>query len=183
MSLAYLLTTFAISHAAKKTSIIYISDGSGNQTHGLLSISGNCFGFSMGCDSWKIDLFEGTKNTFRYPVTGWWNGNNSCRLPYIFLGLVLGAGPIINTHTNAVSIISLYPIPSERPSKVYLEKMMNFLSKELLTCFVGGVMRFYHRFHVILAFTLTAYGSSITYASIYVYILPTTYLYAFWSKD
>ena len=111
------------------------------------------------------------------------DGNNSCRLPYIFLGLVFGAGPIINTHTNAVSIISLYPIPSERPSKVYLEKMMNFLSKELLTCFVGGVMRFYHRFHVILAFTLTAYGSSITYASIYVYILPTTYLYAFWNKD
>ena len=109
-------------------------------------------------------------------MTGWWNGNNSCRLPYIFLGLVLGAGPIINTHTNAVSIISLYPIPSERPSKVYLEKMMNFLSKELLTCFVGGVMRFYHRFHVILAFTHTAYGSSITYPSIYTY-LPTYMLF------
>ena len=37
-------------------------------------------------------------------------------------------------------------------------------------------MRFYHRFHVILAFTLTAYGSSITYASKYIRIYTTYYL-------
>ena len=88
-------------------------------------------------------------------VVGWWK----ILFASDFSGLVLVTGPITNTY-NAVS--SLYPV-RDQAAKYTWKKWWIFCSKELLTCFVGGVMRFYHRFHVILAFTLTAYGSSITY--------------------